>query len=111
MIQRPPMLVGFPGPWTGGGLQIDLSTGQAVKRLPRPQNCAGADFRLSRQGCFQPKQHERPMIPRRCPESMNIPIPASQLHPLERARGVNVVLGPTNTGKTHYAIERMLAHK
>ncbi|HEY5226176.1 MAG TPA: helicase-related protein [Methylovirgula sp.] len=42
---------------------------------------------------------------------MNIPIPASQLHPLERARGVNVVLGPTNTGKTHYAIERMLAHK
>ena len=42
---------------------------------------------------------------------MNIPIPASQLHPLARARGVNVVLGPTNTGKTHYAIERMLAHK
>ncbi|MHB8885193.1 MAG: helicase-related protein [Methylovirgula sp.] len=42
---------------------------------------------------------------------MNIPIPASQLHPLERARGVTVVLGPTNTGKTHYAIERMLAHK
>ena len=42
---------------------------------------------------------------------MNIPIPASQLHPLARARGVNVVLGPTNTGKTHYAIERMLAHR
>jgi ATP-dependent RNA helicase SUPV3L1/SUV3 len=42
---------------------------------------------------------------------MNIPIPASQLHPLERARGVTVVLGPTNTGKTHFAIERMLAHK
>ncbi len=42
---------------------------------------------------------------------MNIPIPASKLHPLERARGVSVVLGPTNTGKTHYAIERMLAHK
>jgi ATP-dependent RNA helicase SUPV3L1/SUV3 len=42
---------------------------------------------------------------------MNVPIPASQLHPFERARGVTVLLGPTNTGKTHYAIERMLAHK
>jgi ATP-dependent RNA helicase SUPV3L1/SUV3 len=42
---------------------------------------------------------------------MNIPISAAQLHPLERARGVRVLLGPTNTGKTHYAIERMLAHK
>src|SRR5271168_3953473 len=41
---------------------------------------------------------------------MNIPISAAQLHPLERARGVRVLLGPTNTGKTHYAIERMLAH-
>jgi ATP-dependent RNA helicase SUPV3L1/SUV3 len=27
-----------------------------------------------------------------------------------RADNVTVVLGPTNTGKTHYAIERMLAH-
>jgi len=27
-----------------------------------------------------------------------------------RAR-VTAVLGPTNTGKTHYAIERMLAHR
>lgn len=26
-------------------------------------------------------------------------------------RGVVAVLGPTNTGKTHYAIERMVAHK
>ena len=25
-------------------------------------------------------------------------------------RGVTAVLGPTNTGKTHLAIERMLAH-
>ena len=31
--------------------------------------------------------------------------------PLDRARGVTVLLGPTNTGKTHYAIERMLAHR
>jgi ATP-dependent RNA helicase SUPV3L1/SUV3 len=29
---------------------------------------------------------------------------------LRRARGVTAVLGPTNTGKTHLAIERMLAH-
>jgi ATP-dependent RNA helicase SUPV3L1/SUV3 len=28
----------------------------------------------------------------------------------ERARGVTAVLGPTNTGKTHLAIERMLGH-
>jgi ATP-dependent RNA helicase SUPV3L1/SUV3 len=33
------------------------------------------------------------------------PLPVNQ-----RARGVTAVLGPTNTGKTHYAIERMLAH-
>lgn len=25
-------------------------------------------------------------------------------------RGVSAVLGPTNTGKTHFAIERMVAH-
>src|ERR687898_982811 len=28
-----------------------------------------------------------------------------------RARGVTAVLGPTNTGKTHLAIERMLGHE
>ena len=33
------------------------------------------------------------------------PLPASA-----RARGVTAVLGPTNTGKTHMAIERMLTH-
>lgn len=27
-----------------------------------------------------------------------------------RGTGVTAVLGPTNTGKTHLAIERMLAH-
>lgn len=31
--------------------------------------------------------------------------------PRLRARGVTAVLGPTNTGKTHLAIERLLAHK
>jgi ATP-dependent RNA helicase SUPV3L1/SUV3 len=42
---------------------------------------------------------------------MNLPVSAAKLlHPLERAKGVRVVLGPTNTGKTHYAIERMLGH-
>jgi ATP-dependent RNA helicase SUPV3L1/SUV3 len=41
---------------------------------------------------------------------MNFPLSAAKLHPLERARGVRVVLGPTNTGKTHYAVERMLGH-
>ena len=32
------------------------------------------------------------------------------LPPSQRARGVTAILGPTNTGKTHLAIERMLAH-
>ena len=31
--------------------------------------------------------------------------------PQLRARGVTAVLGPTNTGKTHLAIERMLGHE
>jgi len=33
------------------------------------------------------------------------------LPPQLRARGVTAVLGPTNTGKTHLAIERMLGHE
>ena len=32
------------------------------------------------------------------------------LNPSLRARGVTAILGPTNTGKTWYAIERMLTH-
>ena len=32
------------------------------------------------------------------------------LPPPMRARGVTAVLGPTNTGKTHLAIERLLGH-
>ncbi|WP_284317304.1 helicase-related protein, partial [Methylobacterium gnaphalii] len=32
------------------------------------------------------------------------------LSPQARSRGATAVLGPTNTGKTHLAIERMLAH-
>ena len=41
-------------------------------------------------------------------------MPASPNHPpkplILSGRGVTAVLGPTNTGKTHYAIERMAAH-
>ncbi|WP_238183481.1 helicase-related protein [Methylobacterium trifolii] len=37
-------------------------------------------------------------------------MPRRSLPPQARARGVTAVLGPTNTGKTHLAIERMLAH-
>jgi ATP-dependent RNA helicase SUPV3L1/SUV3 len=33
------------------------------------------------------------------------------LLPQLRARGVTAILGPTNTGKTYLAIERMLAHE
>jgi ATP-dependent RNA helicase SUPV3L1/SUV3 len=39
---------------------------------------------------------------------MNISFPAAKGYSPDRASGVNVLLGPTNTGKTHYAIERML---
>ena len=43
---------------------------------------------------------------------MDIQFPAARgPHIQERSRRVTAVLGPTNTGKTHYAIERMLAHK
>lgn len=42
---------------------------------------------------------------------MNVTFPAAKSPQLDRARGVTAVLGPTNTGKTHYAIERMLSHK
>lgn len=48
---------------------------------------------------------------------MNIAAPPAQLRsdtkpllPQQRARGVTAVLGPTNTGKTSLAIERMLGH-
>ncbi len=37
-------------------------------------------------------------------------MPRRSLPPQVRARGVTAVLGPTNTGKTHLAIERMLGH-
>jgi ATP-dependent RNA helicase SUPV3L1/SUV3 len=36
--------------------------------------------------------------------------PLRPIPPAQRGRGVVAVLGPTNTGKTHLAIERMLAH-
>lgn len=42
---------------------------------------------------------------------MNLQTPARRLLPAsERATRVTAVLGPTNTGKTHFAIERMLGH-
>jgi ATP-dependent RNA helicase SUPV3L1/SUV3 len=41
---------------------------------------------------------------------MNISFPAAKVYSPDRASGVNVLLGPTNTGKTHYAIERMLSY-
>lgn len=43
-------------------------------------------------------------------ESSSVLIQPRSLPPSLRARGVTAVLGPTNTGKTHLAIERMVAH-
>ena len=40
---------------------------------------------------------------------MSSPRPSRQLYSRDRSN-VTAVLGPTNTGKTHYALERMLAH-
>src|SRR5262252_4153364 len=40
---------------------------------------------------------------------MNMTAPSTR-EPRIRGYGVTAVLGPTNTGKTHLAIERMLAH-
>jgi ATP-dependent RNA helicase SUPV3L1/SUV3 len=37
-------------------------------------------------------------------------MPEKNQPPVFSGRGVTAVLGPTNTGKTHYAIERMIAH-
>lgn len=41
-------------------------------------------------------------------QSPNLQSPRTQLPPSVRARTVTAVLGPTNTGKTHLAIERMI---
>ena len=38
-------------------------------------------------------------------------LPRHLLPPHARSRTVTAILGPTNTGKTHHAIERMLAHQ
>jgi ATP-dependent RNA helicase SUPV3L1/SUV3 len=41
---------------------------------------------------------------------MNISFPAATSFARDRFEGVTVLLGPTNTGKTHYALERMLCY-
>src|SRR5918911_1346497 len=42
---------------------------------------------------------------------MQMNLPARSAHVQRRIQGVTAVLGPTNTGKTHLAIERLLAHE
>src|SRR3954452_8867947 len=46
----------------------------------------------------------------RNPQLSTLTMSRRSLLPQLRARGVTAVLGPTNTGKTHLAIERMLGH-
>ena len=41
---------------------------------------------------------------------MNISFPAAKAFSKDRTAGVTALLGPTNTGKTHYALERMLCY-
>src|SRR3954454_304290 len=42
---------------------------------------------------------------------MNISVSTPTRPPRVRGAGVTAVLGPTNTGKTHLAIERMISHE
>src|SRR5580765_8960935 len=51
------------------------------------------------------RQRDALDIARPGPHTFNMPGPPRQDAPLK------AVLGPTNTGKTHLAIERMLAHR
>jgi ATP-dependent RNA helicase SUPV3L1/SUV3 len=39
------------------------------------------------------------------------PLPGQPGQTIEDEKEIRAILGPTNTGKTHYAIERMLAHR
>src|ERR1700752_2171487 len=41
---------------------------------------------------------------------MNISYPSANTFSCDRSGGVTLLLGPTNTGKTHYALERMLCY-
>jgi ATP-dependent RNA helicase SUPV3L1/SUV3 len=41
---------------------------------------------------------------------MNISFPAAKSFARDRSQGVTALLGPTNTGKTHHALERMLCY-
>ncbi len=56
-----------------------------------------------------PRRPSRPKEPPTIDAPLR-PLPRRSLPRDARARGVTAVLGPTNTGKTHLAIERMLAH-
>src|SRR6516225_2932582 len=74
-------------------------------RFARPRT--NGALRTKSLGPQQPRDRRRAVRPR----TMSLSFPASSSRDV-RARGVGVtaVLGPTNTGKTHLAIERMLAH-
>jgi ATP-dependent RNA helicase SUPV3L1/SUV3 len=47
----------------------------------------------------------------RKPDVSDMVIPSARASRLDAASRITAVLGPTNTGKTHFAIERMLAHR
>jgi len=64
--------------------------------------------RLSRPAC--PRHPARPYDHEAIPQPMNIR-PQSTEPLILSGRDVTAVLGPTNTGKTHLAIERMVAHE
>lgn len=51
------------------------------------------------------------MLGKRIPSPTPLMNSRPELSARERARNVTAVLGPTNTGKTHLAIERMLGHE
>src|SRR6478672_5345928 len=74
---------------------------------PRFVRVLFAQFRSSSRPAFP-----RDDLPRTLPSGRrSLKLSRRSLPPSLRARSVTAVLGPTNTGKTHLAIERMLGHE
>ncbi|HKG84158.1 MAG TPA: hypothetical protein VKB16_13535, partial [Beijerinckiaceae bacterium] len=84
-------------PACGIGGITPVSAGHRFGPVPF-ENCSA--FKLSRGNRDDPQRQDQPsaMLRRSLPSQA-------------RSRGVTAVLGPTNTGKTHLAIERMLGHE
>src|SRR6185312_11813333 len=77
------------------------------ERLPRTRSGVAAGSPPRTCANISPRGRRRPAAGPLMPISFSSV--TSRDH-VARGHGVTAVLGPTNTGKTHLAIERMLAH-